>query len=148
MGVAHEFFQLFLRQGLGDQNVVAFHNGVQQRRLGDGQRVQIIAVPGQDIPLGDGLVQLSFQFGFFLLQLGDLLLRSPVGDGLFDLVVFGLALAEQLPPGLAGAAASALDAMKMSVVLGTIAGDDTVIVVMRDTNSAAAFCGEIKNLMN
>ena len=51
-------------------------------------------------------------------------------------------------PGLAGAAASALDAMKMSVVLGTIAGDDTVLVVMRDPNAAAAFCGEIKNLMN
>ena len=51
-------------------------------------------------------------------------------------------------PGLAGAAASALDAMKMSVVLGTLAGDDTVMVVMRDTNSAAAFCGEIKSLMN
>ena len=51
-------------------------------------------------------------------------------------------------PGLASAAASALDAMHMSVVLGTLAGDDTVMVVMRDTNSAAAFCGEIKNLMN
>ena len=51
-------------------------------------------------------------------------------------------------PGLAGAAASALDAMKMSVVLGTLAGDDTVMVVMRDTNAAAAFCGEIKSLMN
>ena len=51
-------------------------------------------------------------------------------------------------PGLAGAAASALDAMKMSVVLGTLAGDDTVMVVMRDTNAAAAFCGEIRNLMN
>ena len=50
-------------------------------------------------------------------------------------------------PGLANAAASALDAMNMSVVLGTLAGDDTVIVVMRDTNAAAAFCGEIKNLM-
>ena len=50
-------------------------------------------------------------------------------------------------PGLASAAASALDAMNMSVVLGTLAGDDTVMVVMRDTNSAAAFCGEIKNLM-
>ena len=50
-------------------------------------------------------------------------------------------------PGLAGAAASALDAMKMSVILGTLAGDDTVMVVMRDTNSAAAFCGEIKSLM-
>ena len=50
-------------------------------------------------------------------------------------------------PGLAGAAASALDSMKMSVVLGTIAGDDTVMVVMRDQNSAAALCGEIKNQM-
>ena len=49
--------------------------------------------------------------------------------------------------GLASAAASALDAMKMSVVLGTLAGDDTVMVVMRDINSAAAFCGEIKSLM-
>ena len=51
-------------------------------------------------------------------------------------------------PGLANAAASALDAMNMSVILGTLAGDDTVMVVMRDTNSAAAFCGEIKSLMN
>ncbi len=51
-------------------------------------------------------------------------------------------------PGLAGAAASALDAMSMSVVLGTIAGDDTVFVVMRDGNAAAAFCGEIKSLLN
>ena len=51
-------------------------------------------------------------------------------------------------PGLASAAASALDTMHMSVVLGTLAGDDTVMVGMRDTNSAAAFCGEIKNLMN
>ena len=51
-------------------------------------------------------------------------------------------------PGLANAAASAMDAMNMSVVLGTIAGDDTVFVVMRDSNSAAAFCGEIKHLLN
>ena len=51
-------------------------------------------------------------------------------------------------PGLANAAASALDAMNISVILGTLAGDDTVMVVMRDTNSAAAFCGEIKSLMN
>ena len=49
-------------------------------------------------------------------------------------------------PGLANAAASAVDAMKMSVVLGTLAGDDTVVVIMRDTNAAAAFCGEIKGL--
>ena len=51
-------------------------------------------------------------------------------------------------PGLANAAASAIDAMNMSVVMGSIAGDDTVFVVMRDNNSAAGFCGEISNLMN
>lgn len=51
-------------------------------------------------------------------------------------------------PGLASAAGSAVDAMHMSVVLGTLAGDDTVVVIMRDTNAAAAFCGEIRNLLN
>ena len=51
-------------------------------------------------------------------------------------------------PGLAAAAASAVDAMEMSFVLGTIAGDDTVFIVMRDSNAAAAFCGEIKELLN
>lgn len=50
-------------------------------------------------------------------------------------------------PGLASAAGSAIDAMNMSVVVGTLAGDDTVMVVMRDNNAAAAFCGEIKNLI-
>ena len=42
----------------------------------------------------------------------------------------------------------AIDAMNMSVVLGTLAGDDTVFIVMRDSNSAAAFCGEIRNLLS
>lgn len=51
-------------------------------------------------------------------------------------------------PGLASAAGSAIDAMNMSLVVGTLAGDDTVMVVMRDNNAAAAFCGEIKNLIS
>lgn len=51
-------------------------------------------------------------------------------------------------PGLAGAAASAVDTMAMSFVLGTIAGDDTVFIVMRDSNAAAAFCSEIRQLLN
>lgn len=50
-------------------------------------------------------------------------------------------------PGLASAAGSAIDSMSMSMVVGTLAGDDTVMVVMRDNNAAAAFCGEIKNLI-
>jgi len=51
-------------------------------------------------------------------------------------------------PGLAAAAASAIDSMNLSVVVGTLAGDDTVMVVMRDTNAAAQFCGEISSLTN
>ena len=51
-------------------------------------------------------------------------------------------------PGLASAAGSAIDAMNLSSVVGSLAGDDTVMVVMRDNNAAAAFCGEIKNLIN
>lgn len=51
-------------------------------------------------------------------------------------------------PGLASAAASAIDSMNMSVVVGSIAGDDTVMLVMRDNNAAAAFCGKIKSLLN
>ncbi len=51
-------------------------------------------------------------------------------------------------PGLANAAASAVDAMNMSTVVGSLAGDDTVMIVMRDMNTAAAFCGEIRNLLN
>lgn len=51
-------------------------------------------------------------------------------------------------PGLASAAGSAIDAMNMSAVVGTLAGDDTVMIIMRDGNAAAAFCGEIKSLIN
>ena len=51
-------------------------------------------------------------------------------------------------PGLASAAGSAIDAMNLNSVVGSLAGDDTVMIVMRDNNAAAAFCGEIKNLLN
>ena len=50
-------------------------------------------------------------------------------------------------PGLASAACSAIDSMNMSVVVGSLAGDDTAFLVMRDNNAAAAFCAEIKKLL-
>ena len=50
-------------------------------------------------------------------------------------------------PGLASAAGSAIDAMNLSAIVGSLAGDVTVMIVMRDTNAAAAFCGEIKALL-
>lgn len=51
-------------------------------------------------------------------------------------------------PGLASAAGSAIDSMNLTAVVGSLAGDDTVMVVMRDNNAAAAFCGEIKKLIS
>ena len=50
-------------------------------------------------------------------------------------------------PGLASAAASAIDGMNIHAVVGSLAGDDTVMIVMRDNNSAAVFCGEMKSLL-
>ena len=50
-------------------------------------------------------------------------------------------------PGLAPAACSAVDSMNMSAVVGTLAGDDTALIVMRDSASAAAFTAEITKLI-
>ena len=51
-------------------------------------------------------------------------------------------------PGLASAAASAVDSMELGYVLGTIAGDDTVLIVMRNMDAAAAFCSDLKDLLD
>ena len=48
-------------------------------------------------------------------------------------------------PGLAQAACSALDKLDISEVLGTLGGDDTCMVVLRDAASAAGICAEIRS---
>ena len=46
-------------------------------------------------------------------------------------------------PGLASAACSALDGMHLSEIVGTLGGDDTAFVVMRDNQSASEFYAEL-----
>ena len=46
-------------------------------------------------------------------------------------------------PGLANAAASAFDGMDMPSKVGTLAGDDTVMIIMRSNESAKELCREI-----
>lgn len=46
-------------------------------------------------------------------------------------------------PGLASAAASAFDGMEIPTKVGTIAGDDTVIMVMRGNEAAKELCQEV-----
>ncbi len=52
------------------------------------------------------------------------------------------------PPGAAQFLASALDRAEMSGVLGTIAGDDTVLVVAREASGGDALAGRMLALAN
>lgn len=51
-------------------------------------------------------------------------------------------------PGLASAACSAIDAMNMDMIIGTLAGDDTAFLLLRDTASASAFCTDIRRQLS
>ncbi len=50
-------------------------------------------------------------------------------------------------PGLAPAACAALDGMEIDGLIGTLAGDDTAFLAMRDVESAEAFENEIEKLL-
>ena len=49
--------------------------------------------------------------------------------------------------GLANGAAAALDSMFISYLVGTLAGDDTALMVMRDMESAKSLCEEIHEML-
>lgn len=50
--------------------------------------------------------------------------------------------------GMANAACAALDTIEWNGVVGTIAGDDTILIVMRDTSSAQELVDELYKLLN
>lgn len=49
--------------------------------------------------------------------------------------------------GLANAAAAALDSMSVPDMVGTLAGDDTAFLVMKDVEAAKGFCAEIHEML-
>lgn len=50
-------------------------------------------------------------------------------------------------PGLGAAAGANIDALQMPTVIGTLSGDDTTLVIMRDTESAMEFCEDIRKML-
>ncbi len=50
-------------------------------------------------------------------------------------------------PGLAPAAGAALDGMEIEGLVGSLAGDDTVILIMRTNQMADAFCKEMESML-
>jgi len=51
-------------------------------------------------------------------------------------------------PGLASAAGAAIDGMNIPGLLGSLAGDDTAVLIMRTTESAAQFCEEMRQMLS
>ena len=49
--------------------------------------------------------------------------------------------------GMANAACAALDSIEWKGVVGTLAGDDTIFILMRDEASATEFVSQLKKLM-
>ena len=50
-------------------------------------------------------------------------------------------------PGLASAACAAVDGMEIPDLVGSLAGDDTALLIMRTNESAAEFCNEIHKML-
>jgi len=51
------------------------------------------------------------------------------------------------PPGQANPTAIAIDRALLPEVVGTIAGDDTILVILRDPRHAAAFAGRVQDII-
>ena len=49
--------------------------------------------------------------------------------------------------GMANAAAFALDSMEDTDIVGTLAGDDTVLLVFHDSAHAADFCEQVRQML-
>lgn len=50
-------------------------------------------------------------------------------------------------PGLASAACAAIDGMDINGLVGSLAGDDTALLIMRTNEDAQAFCNEIHTML-
>ena len=49
--------------------------------------------------------------------------------------------------GMANAAAAAMDAMDVDKVVGTIAGDDTILIILKNNDDAEEFCATANDLL-
>ena len=77
----------------------------------------------------------------------DTRLRNIFKEGVVSAEVAQNVVVVRTMPGLASAACSALDGMEIEGMVGSLAGDDTGILIMRDNASAQQFVGEIHKLL-
>ena len=49
--------------------------------------------------------------------------------------------------GMANAAAAAIDAMKIKDIVGTLAGDDNILIILRTSEEAEHFCELVSGML-
>ena len=77
----------------------------------------------------------------------DTRLRNIFKEGVLSVDVAQNIVVVRTMPGLASAACSALDAMDIDGMVGSLAGDDTGILIMRDNSLAQQFSSEVHKLL-
>lgn len=77
----------------------------------------------------------------------DTRLRTIFKEGVVSADVAQNLVVVRTMPGLASAACSALDGMDIEGMVGSLAGDDTGILIMRDNAAAQQFSAEIHKLL-
>ena len=77
----------------------------------------------------------------------DIRLRNLFKEGVTSVDLAQNIVVVRTMPGLASAACSALDSMDIPGMVGSLAGDDTGILIMRDNASAEQFNREVHKLL-
>jgi len=77
----------------------------------------------------------------------DLRLKKIFRESVMEFSVAQNIIVIKTLPGLAGAACSALDNMQIQNLVGSIAGDDTAFLAMKDALSAEHFCKVIEGML-
>jgi transcriptional regulator of arginine metabolism len=77
----------------------------------------------------------------------DVRLQNIFREGVVSVAAAQNLIVIKTMPGLANAAAAALDRMQIGEMVGTLAGDDTALLIMDSNQSAERFCGEIREML-
>ncbi len=77
----------------------------------------------------------------------DARLRNIFKEGVVSVDVAQNIVVVRTMPGLASAACSAMDSMDIEGMVGSLAGDDTGILIMRDNGLAQQFTSEVHKLL-
>ena len=78
---------------------------------------------------------------------GVSLLRNPIVETVVNISSAQNIVVLKTTPGMAGAVATFIDRMPDSNILGSVAGDDTIIIVTPDNDSAAATVEKFKSVI-